>query len=173
MSTGSAGTVVTVSAAPWLDDREQRAWRGYVRLEAQLLRHLNRQLQADSDLSISDYDVLVHLSEAPGGRLRVFALGQALQWEKSRLSHHLGRMERRGLVAREECDTDGRGAEVVLTRAGRSSIRAAAPQHVAEVRRVFVDRLTPEQLDVLSEIAAVVLAGLDGSDVGEAGSGNS
>ncbi len=150
-----------------LTPREDEVWRSYVRMHAQLLRHLNRQLQADSDLSLQDYEVLVHLSEAEAGRLRAFELGTALQWEKSRLSHHLSRMEKRGLVAREDCTTDARGAFVVITRAGRKAIELTAPAHVAEVRKVFLDALTPEQLDTLGTISDAVLARLDPGDACE------
>ena len=83
----------------WLDDREQRVWRSWLQASDRLEAHLARRMQADGDLSMSDFAVLVPLSEAPDQRLRAFALGRALQWEKSRLSHHLTRMERRGLVS--------------------------------------------------------------------------
>jgi DNA-binding MarR family transcriptional regulator len=132
-------------------------------MNAQLTRHLHRQLQDHSDLSGPDYEVLVHLSESDEGRLRPFELGRALQWEKSRLSHHLTRMERRGQVAREECETDARGAEVAITTRGRDAIVEAAPAHVAEIRRVFVDALGPRRLEELAGIAAVVLARLEAS----------
>jgi DNA-binding MarR family transcriptional regulator len=129
-------------------------------MHTELLRHLNRQLQRDTDLSLPDYEVLVHLSEAPSGRMRAFELAGALRWEKSRLSHHLTRMERRGLITREECLTDTRGADVVVTGAGRAAIETAAPRHTQEVRRLFVDALTTEQLDALAELSEGVLARL-------------
>ncbi len=144
----------------WLDDREQAAWRGFLAVQNRVGAQLRRSLQRDSGLSDSDYDVLVHLAEAPQDRLRIFELGQELAWEKSRLSHQIRRMVDRGLVARQECDTDGRGAFVVLTPAGRRSIRLAVPHHIAEVRRVFVDALSPAQLDVLTEINRAILGGL-------------
>lgn len=128
-----------------------------VRLQAQLDRDLARH----SGLSDPDYSVLVHLSEAPDGRLRPYQLSDALQWEKSRLSHQLTRMSRRGLVVREECPTDARGAFVVLTPAGRRAIEAAAPAHVEDVRRYLIDVLEPDQLDALAAIAETVLAHLD------------
>lgn len=149
-----------VSDTPWLDEREQRAWRGLLALQTQVGGRLRRALLRDSGLSDADYEVLVNLSEAPDGRLRVFELAAALQWERSRVSHHLRRMEQRGLVERAGCETDGRGAFVVLTDAGRAAIEAAAPQHVAEVRRSFIDLLSPAQLDALAGISAVVLARL-------------
>ena len=145
----------------WLDEREARAWRSYTAMRMQLQARLARGLSRRSGLSDPDYDVLVHLSESPGGRLRPFQLCEALQWEKSRLSHQLTRMAKRGLVTREECTTDARGAFVVLTPAGRAAIEGAAPAHVEEVRRCFIDVLTSEQLDALADIAETVLANLE------------
>ncbi|MPY95070.1 MAG: MarR family transcriptional regulator [Acidimicrobiia bacterium] len=149
-----------MTTATWLDDREQQAWRGLLAMQAKLDGRLRRSLQRDSGLSDADYAVLVNLSEAPGGRLRVFELVAALDWEKSRLSHQLRRMEQRGLLEREGCETDRRGSFVVLTEPGRRAIEAAAPHHVNEVRRWFVDALTGAQLEALTEITAAVLANL-------------
>src|ERR1039457_6660321 len=104
----------------WLTEDEQRAWRGLLRMTSQLNARMNRQLQDDYGISLADYDVLVVLSEAPAGRRRVFELADALAWEQSRVSHQLARMQRRGLVARQECPTDARGAFVVLTETGRA-----------------------------------------------------
>jgi DNA-binding MarR family transcriptional regulator len=145
----------------WLDDREQRVWRSWLQASSQLEAHLGRRMQADGDISMSDFAVLVPLSEAPDARLRAFALGRALQWEKSRLSHHLSRMERRGLVTREDCGTDRRGAFVVLTPEGRSALETAAAPHAEAVRAAMFDRLSAEQVDRLGEICEQVLAGLD------------
>ncbi len=145
----------------WLDDREQRVWRSWLQTSQRLEAHLARRMQADGDISMSDFAVLVPLSEAPDQRLRAFALGRALQWEKSRLSHHLTRMERRGLVTREDCGTDRRGAFVVLAPAGRTALEAAAAPHAEAVRSAVFDRLTPEQVDRLGEICDELLTGLD------------
>lgn len=142
----------------WLDEKEQRAWRGLIAMHSELDAHLRRSLARHSGLSDADYSVLVILSEAPEDRLRVFELVRALQWEKSRLSHQLRRMEQRGLVERTGCETDGRGAFVSLSPTGREAITAAAPMHVAEVRRHFVDVLTDEQLDALTAITTAVVA---------------
>ena len=144
----------------WLSDDEQRVWRGYLQANELLHVRLNRQLQRDTGISEGDYAVLVHLSETPDDRLRGYELAAAIQWEKSRLSHHLTRMEKRGLVRREECPTDGRGAFIVLTDEGRRRIEAAAPRHVAEVRRRFIDALTSEQLETLGDITAVLIEAL-------------
>jgi DNA-binding MarR family transcriptional regulator len=98
---------------PWLTAAEQRSWRAYLQARTLLTARLNRQLQADSGLSLPEYEVLVQLSEAPGGRLRPFQLGQALHWEQSRLSHILSRMTRRGFIIRGSCADDGRGTLIV------------------------------------------------------------
>jgi len=129
-------------------------------MQAQLAAQLNRELQADSELSHSDFAVLVELTDVDDGRVRVMELARALQWEKSRLSHHLRRMQQRGLVAREECPSDARGAFIVLTAAGRAAIEAAAPKHVETVRRLVFDALTPEQVEALAAISDTVLARL-------------
>jgi DNA-binding MarR family transcriptional regulator len=144
----------------WLTDDEQRAWRGLVQMTSRLDARLNRELQQSSGLSLADYDVLVLLTEAPDERLRMFELVEDLQWEQSRLSHHVARMQRRGLVAREECTTDKRGAFVVLTAAGREAIEKAAPGHVDTVRRLVFDGLSEEQVAMLESFVTRVLSRL-------------
>ncbi|MEU8175796.1 MarR family transcriptional regulator [Microbispora hainanensis] len=141
----------------WLDADEQRAWRAYLRMQGRLTARLNRQLQADSGLSLADYDVLVHLTDREEGRLRPYELQRDLEWEQSRLSHQLTRMQRRGLVRREECADDGRGAYVVITEEGRRAITAAAPGHVETVRGLFFDGLTRDQVTALERLATDVL----------------
>lgn len=141
----------------WLTEEEQRAWRGLLRMTSQLNARMNRQLLQDYGVSLADYDVLVVLSEAPEGRLRVFEVADALAWEQSRVSHQLARMQRRGLVAREGCASDARGAFAVLTEAGRAAIERAAPAHVETVRQLVFDGLTHDQLAALTEITTRVL----------------
>ena len=158
------GTIVVVTSPNWLDEREQEVWRGLMAMNMQLDSRLRRSLVQRSGLSDADYAILVYLSEAPEGRLRAFELVKGLGWEKSRLSHQLRRMEGRGLVGKGTCDTDRRGSFVVLTDAGRTAIEAAAPHHVADVRRWFFDPLSPEQLDALQEVTATVQAHLDADD---------
>jgi DNA-binding MarR family transcriptional regulator len=146
----------------WLDGREQRAWRGYLAMQAALQATLHRRLQADAGLSLADFDVLVALSDRAGEPVRAGELAGVLQWEKSRLSHHLARMERRGLVAREDCPDDARGAFVVLTDAGRRAQEAAAPAHVAAVRELVFDGLATEQVDALIAVSDEVRARIAG-----------
>ena len=141
----------------WLTEEEQRAWRGLLRMNRQLNARMNRQLQDEYGISLADYDVLVVLSEAPEGRLRVFEVTDALAWEQSRVSHQLARMQRRGLIARECCAADARGAFAVLTAAGRAAIERAAPAHVEQVRQLVFDELSHEQVGALTEITTRVL----------------
>ncbi len=144
----------------WLTADEQRAWRTYVRMSSLLPAQLNRQLLRDSGLTLPEYEVLVKLSEAPGRRLRPFQICEALNWEQSRLSHQLTRMQRRGLVDRQECEADGRGAFVVLTTAGAASIETAAPGHVAAVRRLMFDRLSDDQRAAFERACSAIVEAL-------------
>ncbi|MEU6080141.1 MarR family transcriptional regulator [Streptomyces sp. NPDC047108] len=141
----------------WLDDLESRAWRGYMAMTQLLETEVNRGLKQDADLSLSDYRVLVPLSEAEGHRLRMQDLAAEAHFEKSRLSHQIRRMESRGLVRREECPTDARGAFAIITPEGLKAIRMAAPLHVARVRRILIDSLTRDQLNCLADIATGVV----------------
>ncbi|MFF7373199.1 MarR family winged helix-turn-helix transcriptional regulator [Streptomyces tricolor] len=145
----------------WLTPEEQRAWRGFVRLQERLGGRLGRLLQSESNVSPADFAVLVHLTDVPEGRRRYQDLARALEWEKSRMSHHIARMAGRGLVVREECAEDARGAFVVITDTGRAAIEAAAPRHVEAVRALFIDHVTPAELRVLAEISERVLRNLD------------
>ena len=141
----------------WLTDEEQRAWRGLLRMTSQLNARANRQLLQEYRISLADYEVLVALSEAPEGQLRVFEVADALAWEQSRVSHQLARMQRRGLITREGCATDARGAFAVLTEAGRAAIERAAPAHVEQVRQLVFDELSHGQVSALTEITTRVL----------------
>ena len=144
--------------AVWLNDDEERVWRRWLRLNAELTAALHRQLQAEAGLSMSDYDVLVHLTDDPAGRVRVAELAGQLQWERSRVSHHVTRMQGRGLVEREECSEDGRGAFVAITSAGRTAIEQAAPGHSRTVRRLVFDALPAAELHSLEAAIDKLLA---------------
>ena len=146
----------------WLNADEQRAWRTYLRMSSLLPAQLNRQLQQDSGLTLPEYEVLVQLSEAPLQRLRPFQICDALNWEQSRLSHQLSRMQRRGLLTREECEADGRGALVVLTAAGADAIGSAAPGHVAAVRQLIFDRMSDDQRATFEHVCASIIDALTG-----------
>lgn len=145
----------------WLSPAEQHAWRSFIRLHQKLSATLVRDLQANCKLSGADFEILVALTDVPEGRLRFQELARSIDWEQSRLSHQIARMTKRGLVAREECAEDGRGAFVVITAAGRATIEAAAPHHVATVRRLVVDPLGADDLATLGRISNRILKHLD------------
>jgi DNA-binding MarR family transcriptional regulator len=141
----------------WLDDRQQHLWRSYLRMNQELYDLLGALHMSESAMSVSDYAVLVSLSEAPQGLVRARDLGHELGWDRSRLSHHLARMETRGLVGREECEEDARGLMVRLTPAGRRAIEAAAPAHAEAVQRHFFDLLSSGEVDTLTAVFDRVL----------------
>ena len=143
--------------SPWLSADAQHLWRRWLRLNALLPTVLHRELQADAGLSLPDFEVLVQLTDTPEGRIRVTDLARELNWERSRLSHHITRMESRGLVERSECREDGRVAWVMLTKKGRATIERAAPGHAATVRRLIFDDLTPQESKVMSGVIDKVL----------------
>ncbi|MFH8442116.1 MarR family winged helix-turn-helix transcriptional regulator [Streptomyces sp. NPDC018026] len=141
----------------WLGPEEKAAWDSFIRMQEKLIGRLSRRVQIDSGLSAADYVVLVSLTERGNGRMRFLDLAKLVEWEKSRMSHQVTRMAKRGLVAREECPDDGRGAFIVATPAGCEAIEEAAPLHVEHVRRLFVDALTPNQLNTLGRLSQRVL----------------
>jgi DNA-binding MarR family transcriptional regulator len=146
----------------WLDDHQQRIWRSWLKLNRELPSALGRAMQACGELSMADFEVLVNLTDVPDGRLRVTELADSMQWERSRVSHQLKRMEARGLVDRAGCPEDGRGSFVGITTSGRRAIEQAAPDHVETVRRLVIDVLTPEELDALGAITDKLRARLAG-----------
>ena len=132
--------------------QELATWRAFIETTEQLNSVLAARLQAESNLSPSDYAVLLALHDVDGHRLRSSALAAHIGWQRSRLSHHLGRMERRGLIERQEIATDSRGAEIVLTTAGLEAFRRSTRPHLQTIRELFVDALTPDQLSAAQDI---------------------
>ncbi|MET7422420.1 MarR family transcriptional regulator [Dactylosporangium sp. NPDC005555] len=135
---------------------ELRIWRDFIETADALRAELASRLQSETSLSPGDYVVLLALSEAPDRRMRSSELAAGIGWERSRLSHHLGRMEKRGLIRREECASDNRGAEIVLAEAGATAFHGATVPHLRAVRELFVAALTPEQLAAAGELAAAL-----------------
>ena len=135
---------------PWLPPAELRAFRAFMSVQMRLNYEMNRQLQSDSDLSLADYHVLNALTDAPNGRLQVSDLAALIGWERSRASHQLRRLCERGLAERVPSGDDGRATDAILTAAGREAIAAAAPAHVALVRRMFIDPIPDELLPPLT-----------------------
>jgi DNA-binding MarR family transcriptional regulator len=145
----------------WLDSDQRAAWRGFVKLLQRLPTALESQLQQDSKLSFIEYHVLAHLSDQPGRRMRMSELAVLANTELSRLSHMVGRLEKRGFVRRKPDPRNGRYTQAILTEAGYAYLAGAAPAHVARVRDVFIDVLTPDELRTLHRISEKVLARIE------------
>src|SRR6201994_3684473 len=133
-----------------LTPEQQRAWLAYMRVQLRLTYEMNRQLQADSNLSLPDYDVLNALRYAPGGRMRITALAAQIGWERSRLSHHVRRLENRELIESRQAPADRRATEITLTDRGWDEITRASGGHIELVRRLFFDGLPDELLEPLT-----------------------
>lgn len=142
----------------WLNDDEQALWRQMLAASRKIDRCIDETLQLETDLSTSEFSVLVTLSETEDPGLRLRDLCVNLDWDRSRTSHQITRMEKRGLVTKEKCVGDARGVIVVLTTEGQRRLEAAAPEHVESVRRLIFDHLTEEQAVVLGEFMTNVMA---------------
>ncbi len=146
----------------WLDDDEQRAWRAYLAASQGVSAGIAADLAgADPAFSLGEYELLVRLSESPGGRARMAVLADELVHSRSRLTHTAARLEARGLVERRPCESDGRGVLAKLTPAGRRALAAAAPRHVESVRSHLFDALSPAQIAALGEIMTTLAAHQD------------
>src|SRR5450631_4034856 len=135
----------------WLNEQEQRMWREFQRMARNLDRAFERDLM-ERALSSADFSILVPLSEAPEHRLRARELVRILDWDRSRLSHQIRRMEQRGLLIRGNCPTDARGTVIGLTEHGWTTLQQAAPGHVQAVRVNFFDVLTDADRVALDDI---------------------
>ncbi|WP_339152938.1 MarR family transcriptional regulator [Streptomyces sp. F41] len=154
-------TTASPSATRWLTDEEQRVWRAYLHATTLLEDHLDRQLQRDAGMPHTYYGLLVQLSQAPRRRMRMTELARNAKITRSRLSHAVARLEKNGWVRREECPSDKRGQNAVLTEEGYAMLSRSAPGHVDAVRQALFDRLTPEQVRSLGDIMRVLAHGLE------------
>lgn len=154
-------TTASTSAPRWLTDEEQHAWRAYLHATTLLEDHLDRQLQRDAGMPHIYYGLLVQLSQAPRRQMRMTELARNAKITRSRLSHAIARLEKNGWVRREDCPSDKRGQNAVLTDDGYEMLRRSAPGHVEAVRQAMFDRLTPEQVSSLGEIMRVLATGLE------------
>ena len=134
----------TAADSTWLSPSQLRAWVAYMRVQLRMNYEINRQLQRDSGLSLSDYHVLNALSNAPEHKLQVSDLATLIGWERSRLSHHLRRLSDRGLTKRVQSTEDGRATDAVLTKKGLNAMVDAAPGHARLVKRLFFEPLPDE-----------------------------
>ncbi|MEU0003806.1 MarR family transcriptional regulator [Streptomyces sp. NPDC006314] len=148
----------------WLTPEEQRAWRAYIAASRLLEDAIDRQLQQEGGMPHLFYSVLANLSEAPGRRLRMTDLAETLKITRSRLTYAVTRLERDGLVRREDCPQDRRSSLTALTDEGMAVLARTAPGHVETVRATLFDRLTPEQVGQLEEICTGIARGLQGED---------
>ena len=135
---------------------ELQIWRGYIETAEAVRSALTARLHSESSLSSSDYPVLLALSEAHLHQLRSSELAAAIGWERSRLSHHIARMEARGLLRREPCAEDNRGALVVLAESGLDMFRRSTVPHLSAIRELFVDAFSPEQLRQIEVLTRVL-----------------
>ena len=145
-----------MDTARWLKDVEQQTWRAWLEVMRLLPAQLEDRLHERHSLNLTDYQVLVELSEADEGRLRMTELANRTSLSKSRLSHQIGRMERAGLVERQDCPSDRRGAFAVITEQGWDLIRAAAPGHVNDVRELFIDLMSPQEVAVVGQAMGII-----------------
>jgi len=150
----------------WLNDEEQRTWRAYLHATMLLEDHLDRQLQRDAKMPHVYYGLLVQLSQAPRRRLRMTELARNAKITRSRLSHAVARLEQHGWVRREDCPSDKRGQNAILTDEGFEVLKQSAPGHVTAVRQALFDRLTPEQQQSLGEIMRIIAEGLQPNEAG-------
>lgn len=163
--------MTAVPQAPTGDRTDAVLWRDLVALLLSVGRALEARLQRDAGISGPDYDILSALCTTPAGRMRPRDLGLGLQWEKSRLSHQLRRMESRGLVERAVCDEDGRGALVAATAAGRTAFERARPGFTDELHTRFGRQLDPAERDRLQALVQRVLSTVDVEEVCESSPG--
>nr|WP_179604779.1 MarR family winged helix-turn-helix transcriptional regulator [Leifsonia shinshuensis] len=164
------GAEVSESARRTPTREQLRVWRNYIETAEVLRTRLDSRLQAESALSSGDYQVLLALTEAEGRTLRSSELAGLVGWERSRLSHHLGRMEKRGLIRREACSDDVHGVDVIATEAGATAFRAGSVPHLRAVRELFLDALTPAQLDAVDDLTGALRRHLGLEAEGEGGS---
>ncbi len=143
---------MTTTISAQLSARELAAWRGMLEAHGVLVAQLDRELEAEHGLPLSAYEVLMYLGDADGERLRMGELADRLLLSRSGITRLVDRLARQGLIERRRCADDGRGYYAELTRAGRAKLDAARPDHLAGVRRHFLSRLEPGEIDALGAI---------------------
>lgn len=145
----------------WLDAQQQRNWRSFLSVAIVLPEQFSKDLQEKHDLTLSDYEILVRLSESPEHTIRMSELADRVMSSRSRLTHQIDRMISAGLVTRTMCEADKRGFNAVLTAKGYEKLVAAAPDHVESVRKHLVDVLSDQDFATLGEISRKIFEALD------------
>jgi DNA-binding MarR family transcriptional regulator len=156
----TSSTRRSAAEAVQLDERELRAWRGMLRVHATLTKALDAELEAAHGLPLTSYEVLLHLDDAEGQRMRMSDLAATVILSRSGLTRLVDRLEREGLIARESCASDARGSFATLTAAGRRKLAAARTTHLAGVRAMFLNHFTPEEQELLGAAWERLLPGV-------------
>ncbi|GAA1738263.1 MarR family winged helix-turn-helix transcriptional regulator [Aeromicrobium alkaliterrae] len=151
----------TTTDTQWLGESQQRVWRSFLGATTLLMDRLDRDLRNAHDLSMPEYEILVRLSESPDRSIRMAELAAQIMHSRSRVTHTITRLERKGIVLREQAASDGRGVTAVLTDHGFSVLERAAHTHVNGVRAYLVETASPEEFDVLGQVMARVVSHLD------------
>lgn len=154
--------IATVNDTRWLDARQQQAWRSFLGGTTVLMDRLDRDLRSEHGLSMSEYEILVRLSEAPDRSIRMADLAAALSHSRSRITHTISRLEREDIVVRTQCGTDGRGVSAVLTDKGFDLLATAAHTHVRGVRSYLVDQCSDEDLQAAKRVMDAIQDALGG-----------
>ncbi len=147
---------------PWLTDTQQRSWRAFLGGVTVLMDRLDRDLRSQHGLSLSEYEILVRVSEAPGRTIRMAELAQLAALSRSRLTHTVARLEKDDILRREPCDEDGRGVQAVLTRRGLSLLKRAADTHVRGVQEHLIEHASAQELATIGAVMDRVLIDLHG-----------
>ena len=148
---------------PWLTDTQQRSWRAFLGGVTVLMDRLDRDLRSQHGLSLSEYEILVRLSEAPGRTIRMAELAELAALSRSRLTHTVARLEKDDILRREPCDEDGRGVQAVLTRRGLSLLKRAADTHVRGVQEYLIEHASAQELAAIGAVMDRVLTDLHGT----------
>lgn len=138
-----------IPTAVRLDEQELRAWRGLLRTYARLTKALDAELEAAHGLPLTSYEVLMFIADSDGDRMRMHDLASSILLSRSGLTRLVDRLERDGLLCRESCPSDARGAFACLTPKGRETLDAARATHLAGVRAMFLEHFTPEEQEQL------------------------
>lgn len=154
--------IATVNDTRWLDAAQQQAWRSFLGGTTVLMDRLDRDLRSEHGLSMSEYEILVRLSEAPDRSIRMADLAAALSHSRSRITHTISRLEREDIVVRAQCGTDGRGVTAVLTDKGFDLLATAAHTHVRGVREYLVDQCSDEDLQATRRVMDAIQSSLGG-----------
>jgi DNA-binding MarR family transcriptional regulator len=155
-----AATANVPASIPPLDERELRAWRGMLRAHAALTKALDAELESVHGLPLSSYEVLLYLNDAEDGRMRMRDLATSVILSRSGLTRLVDRLEREGLIRRESCPSDARGAYAVLTAAGARKLADARSTHLAGIRTLFLSRFSAEELELLAGVWERVMPGV-------------